>query len=546
MSAQRPLATAVARRRWTIRAQLVALVLAVALPASGLLAYALIGAAQEARTAALAQVQFLASSSASRIEDVIRDGQAALDGLARRPRVRALDARDCDPLLEHMVAARPGYTTLTLRDHTGRAVCSSRPDPVGTESTRFPWFAQALASARPGVGDAWLHPRTGRWVSLLYHPLTDDGGLVAGVLGLSVDVRTLQDHLFGSLPAHALVSVLDRRNHFLMRSIDPDRWIGQPLPATQAATVGSRRGGETFETTGVDGVTRFYAVATVPSAGWTVFAALPAGEVLAPQRARLARTAGLGIAVFLVALALAYGIGSAIARPIGRLARAAAGALQESGRPFEVAEGSAEIEAVASELGRLAAERERQRGERAALVAHYERLLKSARDIYLLIDGEGRIADFNDAALEAYGAAPETLRGRPLIELRAPECRPAFESDWRKAEAAGGGLFDTVHLHADGSRFPVEVSTSTLVIDGEVFRQAFIRDITARKAAEDTLRRQNAELDRFNRAAVGRELDMIELKRRINALSRELGRDPPYPLGFLEADDDGRPGGAAP
>lgn len=543
MSARRPLATAVARRRWTIRAQLGALVLAVAVPAAGLIAHALYGEAQEARRAALAQVEFLASSSVNRIEDVLRDGQGTLDSLARRPRVRALDARHCDPLLEHFATVHAAYTTITLRDRSGRALCSSRPDPVGSESTAFPWFAQAVAGGRPGVGDAWRHPRTGRWVAVLFHPLTDDGEQVAGVLGLSIDLRTMQEHLFGKLPAHALVSVLDRRNAFLMRSIDPDAWVGRALPPDQASRASARRGGETFEATGVDGVTRFYAVATVPSAGWKVYAALPAEVVLAPQRARLARTAGLGTAIFLVALALAYGIGSAIARPIGRLARAAAGALQENGRPFELAEGSAEIEAVANELGRLAAERERQRGERAALVAHYERLLKSARDIYLLIDGEGRIADFNDAALEAYGLGPEALRGRPLVELRAPECRASYESDWRKAETAGGGLFDTVHLRADGSRFPVEVSTSSLVIDGAVFRQAFIRDITARKAAEDTLRRQNAELDRFNRAAVGRELDMIELKRRVNALARELGREPPYPLGFLEAEDDGKSGG---
>jgi PAS domain S-box-containing protein len=539
MSAQPPLAKAAARRRWTIRAQLVALVLAVTVPAAGLLAYVLAGAAKEARDAALAQVAFLASSSAGRIEDVLRDGQGTLDGISRRSHVRTLEARNCDPLLEHLVATHPGYESMTLRDRNGRALCSSRPDPVGAESARFPWFAQAVATARPGVSDAWRHPRTGRWVAVLHHPLTDDAGQVAGVLGLSIDLRTMQDQLFGSLPPHALVSVLDRRNTFLLRSIDPDAWVGRPLPPDQAARAGARRSGETFETTGVDGIPRYYAVATVPSSGWKVFAALPAEQVLASQRARLARTAGLGAAVFLVALALAYGIGSAIARPIGRLARAAAGALQENGRPFELAEGSAEVEAVAAELGRLAAERERQRGERAALVAHYERLLKSARDIYLLVDGEGRIADFNDAALEAYGRDPEALRGLPLVELRAPECRPAYETDWRKAESAGGGLFDTVHLHRDGSRFPVEVSTSSLVIDGAVYRQAFIRDITARKAAEDTLRQQNAELDRFNRAAVGRELDMIELKRRINALSRELGREPPYPLGFLEADDDG-------
>src|SRR5690606_3379119 len=106
-----------------------------------------------------AQVEYLAASAANRIEDELRDARGALEGVARRPRVRALDARDCDPLLEHLVAAHPGYATMTLRDRSGRALCSSRPDPVGTESARFPWFEQAVAGGRPGTSDAWRHPR---------------------------------------------------------------------------------------------------------------------------------------------------------------------------------------------------------------------------------------------------------------------------------------------------------------------------------------------------------------------------------------------------
>lgn len=59
--------------------------------------------------------------------------------------------------------------------------------------------------------------------------------------------------------------------------------------------------------------------------------------------------------------------------------------------------------------------------------------------------------------------------------------------------------------------------------------------ITERKRAEGELRRRNQELESFNQASVGRELEMIELKRRINDLSRELGREAPFDLSFAEA-----------
>jgi PAS domain S-box-containing protein len=60
-------------------------------------------------------------------------------------------------------------------------------------------------------------------------------------------------------------------------------------------------------------------------------------------------------------------------------------------------------------------------------------------------------------------------------------------------------------------------------------------DITERKRAEEALRQQNVELQRFNKATVGRELQMVELKQQINELCRHLGQPPRHPLDFLGA-----------
>jgi two-component system sensor histidine kinase EvgS len=55
-------------------------------------------------------------------------------------------------------------------------------------------------------------------------------------------------------------------------------------------------------------------------------------------------------------------------------------------------------------------------------------------------------------------------------------------------------------------------------------------DITDQKMASENLRSRNEELARFNKAAVGRELRMMELKEEVNALCHQLGRKSPYPL----------------
>jgi hypothetical protein len=60
------------------------------------------------------------------------------------------------------------------------------------------------------------------------------------------------------------------------------------------------------------------------------------------------------------------------------------------------------------------------------------------------------------------------------------------------------------------------------------------RDITERKRAEDKLRETCAELERFNRAAVGRELRMVELKKEVNELCGRMGEVKRYTLEFEE------------
>ena len=49
------------------------------------------------------------------------------------------------------------------------------------------------------------------------------------------------------------------------------------------------------------------------------------------------------------------------------------------------------------------------------------------------------------------------------------------------------------------------------------------------------LERSNAELRRFNRAVVGRELGKIELKRQVNELSQQVGKVRPHDASFVEA-----------
>lgn len=60
------------------------------------------------------------------------------------------------------------------------------------------------------------------------------------------------------------------------------------------------------------------------------------------------------------------------------------------------------------------------------------------------------------------------------------------------------------------------------------FIEGFVTDITITKTAEMSVRRKSDELERSNRLMVDRELKMVELKREINILLKELGREKKY------------------
>ncbi len=127
--------------------------------------------------------------------------------------------------------------------------------------------------------------------------------------------------------------------------------------------------------------------------------------------------------------------------------------------------------------------------ERRALVQHFDYLSRYANDAIVLMDESGCILEANDRALAAYGFSREELVGMEARHLRADDEAEAFEQQWRETRERGGVVFETVHRRRDGSTFPVEVSSRVIDVDGRGFRQAIVRDVTERKAAEQRILR---------------------------------------------------------
>ncbi|MBI5889906.1 MAG: PAS domain S-box protein [Nitrosomonadales bacterium] len=177
-----------------------------------------------------------------------------------------------------------------------------------------------------------------------------------------------------------------------------------------------------------------------------------------------------------------------------------------------------------------------------------QRYLDSVQNIMIALDTEGRIGMINRYGCELLGYRESELLGKDWFKtcLPQPEGIEILLPVFRRILA--GDLKDTQHYEnavvcRDGSRRMISWRNNYFKneVGNIVGTLSSGEDITERKSAEAALLRQteevrlrNEELERFNRASVGRELDMISLKQQINELSRQLGKEPPYPLAFLD------------
>ena len=121
------------------------------------------------------------------------------------------------------------------------------------------------------------------------------------------------------------------------------------------------------------------------------------------------------------------------------------------------------------------------------------RLLESAPDAMVIVDGGGRIAFINSQAERMFGYSHSELLGQPVEVLTPESVRHAHVRHRAEYTAAprtremGSGL-ELRGRRKDGSTFPVEISLSPLQeADGRFFVSA-IRDITERRQIQEALR----------------------------------------------------------
>ena len=127
--------------------------------------------------------------------------------------------------------------------------------------------------------------------------------------------------------------------------------------------------------------------------------------------------------------------------------------------------------------------------------ARYRALMEGASDAIIVANCEGFIIDANQKAEELFGYAQVHLIQLHIFQLCLPADWPGIQRGFEEIVAGTRKDFpDTRIMRRDRQVIPVDISSTTIEIEGTLIVQAIIRDIRERKKTERKLKRLSDRL----------------------------------------------------
>jgi PAS domain S-box-containing protein len=135
-----------------------------------------------------------------------------------------------------------------------------------------------------------------------------------------------------------------------------------------------------------------------------------------------------------------------------------------------------------------------------------EAIVQSATDAIVTADSNGDVVTWNPAAAQMFGHSTDEAVGRSLTMLVPERFRDAHTAGMARVVATGetrivGHTVEVAGLHKDGSEFPIELSLSTWMVEGERFFAGIIRDVSERAEMARELKRSEQRLQAILRSA---------------------------------------------
>lgn len=396
----------------SLRFRLLALVIASAIPAIGVLVYSAAEEQRRDRQAAQENALQLARFAAAHQETLTEGTRQLLLSVSRLPLVRDFQPQELEPVLQELLRANPVYANFGIIAPDGRVVASAiaLKEPVNLSDRAY--FRRAVESGEFSIGEYQIGRITGRPTINFGQPIYDSQRGLKGVLFAALELTWLNEVAKElKLPPGSALSLFDRQGLVLARYPDPERWVGRTAHDAPVVNASQIQSEGVTEGLGLDGKPRLYGFAPV-RAGKNEIAivavGLPTETVQGEARRILFRNLVVLGLVLLLTIAAAW-IGSDLlllrrARELARVAeRISAGDLGERADvrgPAEVASLAGAFNAMADRLSAMIAAEQR---EKEALAERVNRLVGERTRELALLNELGEALQACASMEEAYG-----------------------------------------------------------------------------------------------------------------------------------------------
>ncbi|MBF0571128.1 MAG: PAS domain S-box protein [Candidatus Omnitrophica bacterium] len=163
----------------------------------------------------------------------------------------------------------------------------------------------------------------------------------------------------------------------------------------------------------------------------------------------------------------------------------------------------------------------------------FKTLFNGASEGILVVDIQTKKFSYaNPAMCRMFGYTQEEFSKLGIVDIHPKEYLDhvvaEFEAQVREDRIV---VVDIPCLSKDRKMFYAQIKTAVLTLDGRACTVGFFTDITERKKLEKELQEKVANLEKLNNSMIGRELRVIDIKKEVNKLCRELGKPEPYGVG---------------
>ncbi|MBL7142465.1 MAG: PAS domain S-box protein [Candidatus Pacebacteria bacterium] len=151
-------------------------------------------------------------------------------------------------------------------------------------------------------------------------------------------------------------------------------------------------------------------------------------------------------------------------------------------------------------------------------------IFDNVRDGLVILDKTGKIIQISDSLIRMGGYSRKEIISKRLglMTMFSPKSLSQMLIHFIGTLAGNEAMpYEIEGMTKSGKKLFAEVSGNSLRLKGKIVGVvAILRDITERKKIEDELKEKNEMLEKFNKFAVGRELKIIELKKKVKELEK--------------------------